>query len=112
MSLRSGPFSPSGLGDHHGAGGFGGHGSLFGGGDAIDRFQRDKSDPSVIVFSEIKRCQLPHSTQFSLKAIYRGEGAGWWRGGQYCSQKSSFAEERSNIFFLVENGPSAEDRLD
>jgi len=32
---------------------------------AIDRFQRDKSDPSAIVFSEIKRCQLPHSTQFS-----------------------------------------------
>ena len=34
----------------------------------IDRFQRDKSDPSVIVFSEIKRCQLPHSTQFFQKA--------------------------------------------
>ena len=35
---------------------------------AIDRFQRDKSDPSVIVFSEIKRCQLSHSTQFFQKA--------------------------------------------
>ena len=35
---------------------------------AIDRFQRDKSDPSVIVFSDIKRCQLPHSTQFFQKA--------------------------------------------
>ena len=34
---------------------------------AIDRFQRDKSDPSVIVFSGIKRCQLLHSTQFSKK---------------------------------------------
>ena len=33
----------------------------------IDRFQRDKSDPSVIVFSEIKRCQLPHFTQFFKK---------------------------------------------
>ena len=32
---------------------------------AIDRFQRDKRDPSVIVFNEIKRCQLPYSTQFS-----------------------------------------------
>ena len=27
-------------------------------------FQRHKSDPSVIVFSEIKCCQLPHFTQF------------------------------------------------
>ena len=35
---------------------------------AIDRFQRNKSDPSVIVFSEIKRCQLPYSTQFFQKA--------------------------------------------
>jgi hypothetical protein len=35
---------------------------------AIDRFQRDKSDPSVIVFSEIKRCQLLHSTQIFQKA--------------------------------------------
>ena len=35
---------------------------------AIDRFQTDKSDPSVIVFSEIKRCQLPHSTHFFQKA--------------------------------------------
>ena len=34
----------------------------------IDRFQRDKRDPSVIVFSEIKRCQRPHSTQFFQKA--------------------------------------------
>ena len=34
----------------------------------IDRFQRDKSDPSVIVFSEIKRCQRPHFTQFFQKA--------------------------------------------
>ena len=33
-----------------------------------DRFQRDKRDPSVIVFSEIKRCQLPHSTHFFQKA--------------------------------------------
>ena len=33
----------------------------------IDRFQRDKSDPSVIVFSEIKRCQLPHFTHFFFK---------------------------------------------
>ena len=32
---------------------------------AIDRFQRDKSDPSAIVFSEIKRCQLSHFTYFS-----------------------------------------------
>ena len=32
---------------------------------AIDRFQRDTRDPSVIAFSEIKRCQLPHSTHFS-----------------------------------------------
>ena len=38
---------------------------------AIDRFQNDKSDPSVIVFSEIKRCQLPNSTQFFQKAILR-----------------------------------------
>ena len=29
---------------------------------AIDRFQRKKSDPSVIVFSE--SCHFPHSTQF------------------------------------------------
>ena len=35
---------------------------------AIDRFQRNNSDPSVIVFSVIKRCQLPHSTQFFQKA--------------------------------------------
>ena len=35
---------------------------------AIDRFQRDNSDPSVIVFSVIKRCQRPHSTQFFQKA--------------------------------------------
>ena len=34
---------------------------------AIDRFQRDKRDPSVIVFSEIKRCQHPHFTQFFQK---------------------------------------------
>ena len=34
----------------------------------IDRFQRDKNDPSVIVFREIKRCQRPHSTQFFQKA--------------------------------------------
>ena len=34
---------------------------------AIDRFQRAKSEPSVIVFSEIKRCQLPHSTRFFKK---------------------------------------------
>ena len=34
---------------------------------AVDRFQRDQSDPSVIVFSEIKRCQLPHVTQFFQK---------------------------------------------
>ena len=35
---------------------------------AIDRFQSDKRDPSVIVFSEIKRCQLPYSTHFFQKA--------------------------------------------
>ena len=34
---------------------------------AFDRFQSDKSDPSVIAFSEIKRCQLPHSTRFFKK---------------------------------------------
>ena len=38
---------------------------------AVDRFQRDKSDPSVIVFSVIKRCQLPHSTQFFQEAKKR-----------------------------------------
>jgi hypothetical protein len=38
---------------------------------AIDRFRRDKSDPSVIVFSEIKRCQLPQFTQFFQKAIFQ-----------------------------------------
>jgi hypothetical protein len=32
------------------------------------RFQRDKSDPSVIVFSEIKRRQLPHFIQCFQKA--------------------------------------------
>jgi len=37
----------------------------------LDRFQRDKSDPSVIVFSEIKRCQLPQFTQFFQKAIFQ-----------------------------------------
>ena len=42
---------------------------------AIDRFQRDKSDPSVIDFSEIKRCQLPHSTQFFQKAEVEEETA-------------------------------------
>ena len=42
---------------------------------AIDRFQRDKSDPSVIVFNETKRCQLPHSTQFFQKAIFPAEEA-------------------------------------
>ena len=36
---------------------------------AIDRFQREKNDPSVIVFREIKRYQLPHSTQFFQKAV-------------------------------------------
>ena len=34
----------------------------------VDRFQRNKSDPSVIVFSEIKRCQRPHFTQLFQKA--------------------------------------------
>ena len=34
----------------------------------IDRFQKNRSDPSVVVLSEIKRCQLPHSTQFFQKA--------------------------------------------
>jgi len=34
----------------------------------IDPFQRDRSDPWVVVFSEIKRCQLPRSTQFFQKA--------------------------------------------
>ena len=43
----------------------------------IDRFQRDKSDPSVVVFSEIKRCQLPHSTHFFQKA----KREGWVVGG-------------------------------
>ena len=38
---------------------------------AIDRFQSDKRDPSVIVFNEIKRCQLQHSTQFFQKAIFQ-----------------------------------------
>ena len=47
---------------------------------AIDRFQRDKSDPSVIVFSEIKRCQLPHSTQFFKKQKSRRG----WRGLNSC----------------------------
>ena len=32
------------------------------------RFQRDTNDPSVIVFSETKRCQCPHFTQFFQKA--------------------------------------------
>ena len=41
----------------------------------IDRFQRDKSDPSVIVFSEIKRCQRPHFTQFFQKAKIGASGA-------------------------------------
>ena len=35
---------------------------------AIDRFQRDKDDPSVIVFGEIQRCQNPDFTQFFSKA--------------------------------------------
>ena len=35
---------------------------------ALDRFARDISDPSVIVLSEIQRCQHPHSTQFFQKA--------------------------------------------
>ena len=43
------------------------------GGTAIDRFQRDKRDPSVIVFSEIKRCQHPHFTQFFQKAKKNGK---------------------------------------
>ena len=30
---------------------------------ALDRFYRDKSVPSAIGFSEIKRCQHPHFTQ-------------------------------------------------
>ena len=37
-------------------------------GRKVDRFQRDKRDPSVIVCSEIKRCQLPQSTKFFQKA--------------------------------------------
>ena len=36
--------------------------------EQFDRFQSDISDPSVIVFSEIKRCQLPYFTQFFQKA--------------------------------------------
>ena len=44
---------------------------------AIDRFQRDTSDPSVIVFSGIKRCQLPHFTRFFQKAKIA-----WGRVGQ------------------------------
>ena len=54
------------------------HAARRGGGD---RFQSDKRDPSVIVCSEIKRCQLPQSTQFFKKAIFvdkkRGEQEGW-----------------------------------
>ena len=48
----------------------------------LDRFQRDKSDPAVIVFSEIKRCQLPHSTQFFKKAKIRGPSPGFYGYGR------------------------------
>ena len=34
---------------------------------AIDLFQRDKDDPSVIVLGEIQRCQNPDFTQFFQK---------------------------------------------
>ena len=48
--------------------------------------QRDKSDPSVIVFSVIKRCQHPHFTQFFQKAKkgqpktggFRADGSKWF----------------------------------
>ena len=33
-----------------------------------DRFKRDTRDPSVIVFSEIQRCQNPQFTQIVQKA--------------------------------------------
>ena len=35
---------------------------------SCDRFWRDIIDPLVVVFSEIKRCQHPHSTQNFQKA--------------------------------------------
>ena len=45
---------------------------------AIDRFQRNKSDPSVIVFSGIRRCQHPHFTQFfKMQKRYVGEASGF-----------------------------------
>ena len=34
----------------------------------MDGARRDKTDPLVIVFNEIKRCQHPHSTPFFRKA--------------------------------------------
>ena len=46
---------------------------------AIDRFQRDKRDASVIVFSEKKRCELSHSTQFFKKQfLARSSGITSW----------------------------------
>ena len=35
--------------------------------------KRDNNDPSVIVFSEMKRCQHPHPTQIFQKAKKRRE---------------------------------------
>ena len=49
-------------------------------------FLRDKNDPSVIVFSEIKRCQLPHSTQFFKK---QKTGTRWSPSARrYCGRTS------------------------
>ena len=57
---------------------------------AIDRFQRDKSALSVIVFSEIKRCQRPHSTQFFQKAKLEESTAGSrWKGSTRVKRLSS-----------------------
>ena len=60
---------------------------------AIDRFQRDKSDPSVIVFSEIKRCQLPHFTHFSKSCRSSDGGAAGISGACSCENQKNVMEK-------------------
>ena len=81
------------------------HAARRGGGD---RFQRDKRDPSVIVCSEIKRCQLPQSSQFFQKVkMQRAAGEVCQKGttvlggfglrypyGNFCVRKE---KERTNF---------------
>ena len=58
------------------------------------RFQRDKSDPSVLVFREIQRCQLPHFTQLFQKAkMVRATARIVRKPCENCKQRGGFPVE-------------------